>query len=93
MSVIQVYVKRNREQPAVLAGEIKAASGELEFVGGRGVLRGGAMNEIRQLLELYCGGPTEGDFSMVYEGTTLDACHINSTAKQFDFTYTDPSLT
>ncbi len=89
MSLIRVYVKRNREQPAVLAGEVKAAAGELEFVGGRGVLRGAAMNEIRQLLELYCGGATESDFSMVYEGATLDGCRITSTAKQFEFTYTD----
>ena len=87
MSLIQVYVKRNREQPAVLAGEVKAAPGELEFSGGRGVLRGAAMNEIRQLLDLYCGGATESDFRMIYEGTALEACHINSTAKQFEFTY------
>ncbi|HZS42386.1 MAG TPA: hypothetical protein VFF06_36400 [Polyangia bacterium] len=89
MSSIQVYVKRGSEQPPVHAGEVAAAPGEFEFAAGHGFIRGAAMIELRQLLELYCGGVMEGDFRAVYDGATLDGCHITKTGEQFEFTYRD----
>ena len=87
ISAIQVYVKRSSEHPAVHAGEVAVAPGEFEYAGGHGFIRGAAMRELRQMLELYCGGVMDGDFRAVFDGATLDGCHITKIGEQFEFTY------